>query len=67
MYIRTDDPVKDYDRYAEEQDKQLQKMPVCTYCGHHIQDEYLYEINDELICEECIKDNFRKNVEDYIE
>lgn len=67
MYIRTDDPVKDYDRYAEEQEKKLQKMPVCSYCDSHIQDEYLYEINDELICEECLKDNFRKNVEDYIE
>jgi hypothetical protein len=67
MYIRTDDPVKDYDRYAEEQDKLLEKCPVCSYCDKHIQDDYLYEINDELICEECIKDNFRKNVEDYIE
>ena len=66
MYF-TDDPVKDYDRYAEEQDKQLKKMPVCSYCDEHIQDEHLYEINDEVICEECINQNFRKNVEDYIE
>ena len=66
MYIRTDDPVRDYDRYAEEQDKLLQKMPVCSYCDNHIQDTYLYEIEGEIICEECIKDNFRKNVEDYI-
>lgn len=56
-----------YKKHAEEQDKLLQKCPVCTYCGQHIQDEYLYEINGELICEECVKDNFRKNVEDYIE
>lgn len=67
MYIRTDDPVKDYDRYAEDQDKLLQKMPVCSYCDKHIQDDCLYEINDEVICEECLKDNFRKNVEDYVE
>lgn len=62
----TDDPVKDYDRYAEEQDKQLQKLPKCSICDEHIQDDYFYEINDEVVCEECIKDNFRKNVEDYI-
>ena len=67
MYIRTDDPVKDYDRYAEEQNKQLQKLPVCSYCDTHIQDECLYEINDELICENCLNDNFRKNTEDFIE
>lgn len=67
MYIRTDDPVKDEMRYTEEKDNLLAKCPVCDYCNEHIQDEYLYEINDELICEECIKDNFRKNVEDYIQ
>lgn len=63
----TDDPVSDYNRYQEEQEKQLQKLPKCSHCCEHIQDEHLYEINDELICEECLKDNFRKNVEDYIE
>ena len=63
----TDDPVSDYNRYQEEQEKQLQKLPKCSHCDEHIQDEHLYEINDELICEKCIKDNFRKNVEDYIE
>ena len=63
----TDDPVKDHDRYQEEKDKQLQKLPKCSICDEHIQTDYLYEINDELICESCIKDNFRKPVEDYVE
>lgn len=63
----TDDPVSDYNRYQEEKDNQLQKFPKCSICDYHIQDDYLYEINDELICEECLNDNFRKNVEDYIE
>lgn len=63
----TDDPVKDYDRYQEEQGKQLQKLPKCSCCKTHIQDEHLYEINDEVVCEECLNQNFRKNVEDYIE
>lgn len=63
----TDDPVRDHDRYQEEQNKWLEKMPVCSICDEYIQDDYLYEINDEVICEECLKDNFRKNVEDYIE
>lgn len=66
MYF-TDDPVADEMRYTDEKDKQLQKLPKCSYCDEHIQDEHFYEINDEVICEECLKDNFRKNVEDYIE
>jgi hypothetical protein len=63
----TDDPVKDYDRYQEEQDKQLQKLPKCSYCDEHIQDEHFYEINDEVICEECLNQNFRKRTDDYVE
>lgn len=62
----TDDPVKDHDRYQEEKDNQLQKLPKCSYCDEHIQDEHFYEINDEVICEECLKDNFRKSVDDYV-
>ena len=67
MFFYTDDPAADYDRYSEEQDKQLQKYPQCSICDTYITDDYLYEINDEFVCEECLKDNFRKNVEDYIE
>ena len=63
----TDDPVKDYDRYDEEQTTQLQKLPVCSYCDEPIQDDYLYEFNDELICESCINEIFRKPVDDYVE
>lgn len=67
MYIRTDDPVRDEMNYTEEKDKLLQKMPKCSICDEHIQDDYLYEINGELFCEECVKDNFRKSVEDYVD
>ena len=56
-----------FDRYDAEQTTALEKRPVCSYCDNHIQDDFLYEINDELICEECLNDNFRKNVEDFIE
>lgn len=63
----TDDPVADFDRYDAEQQAKLEKLPVCSYCDTHIQDDYLYEINDEVICEECLNQNFRKNVEDFIE
>lgn len=65
MFV-TDDAVRDFMVHDAEQTAALEKMPVCEYCLEHIQDDFLYEINDEVICEECIKDNFRKNVEDYI-
>ena len=70
MYIgayRTDDPVADADRYfSEREERWLQRLPKCSECGEPIQTEECYEINDELICPDCLEFNHRKRVEDYI-
>lgn len=67
VFYRTDDPAADFDRWDAEQEAELEKLPVCSYCDLPIQDEYFYEINDEVICEECLNQNFRKSVDDYVE
>ena len=57
-----------YERWKQhdaEKQAELDKLPVCEYCGERIQDDYYFEINDECICEDCLNDNFRKSVEDY--
>ena len=56
-----------YRDYEEEQEKELEKYPVCSVCGEYITDEHYYDINDEFMCEECLKDNFRKSVDEYLE
>ena len=65
MYMRTDDPERDYDRYDAECEDRLDRLPRCIDCGEPIQDEYLYDLNGDIFCEECLKNNFRKNTEDY--
>lgn len=67
VFYRTDEPAADFDRYDAEQQKQLEKCPKCSMCDEYIQSDHFYEINDEVICEECINDNFRKNTEDFME
>lgn len=64
----TDDPVKDYDRYCNEQEEELEKLPQCVECGkdEHIQDDHYFLIDGEIYCYEHMVDNFRKNVEEYI-
>lgn len=61
--IFTDDPISDFERHDAEQQAKLDKLPRCSICDVPIQDDYYYEINDECICEECLNDNFRKDVE----
>lgn len=63
----TDNPVADFERYDREQQDKLAALPVCSECGEAIQDEYFYLINGENICEECLKDNYRKQVADFVE
>ena len=48
-----------------ELEKELEKLPKCSECGEHIQDEYCYEINGKYICESCM-DEHRKSVETII-
>ena len=67
MMFRTDDPVADFDRWDEEQQRQLEKLPKCAYCGEPIQDDIYFEINGEPVCEECLIEHHRKAVEDYVE
>lgn len=69
--FRGEDYVPDYadlyDQYEAAQQSEVDKLPKCDYCGEPIGDDYLYDINGDIICEECLKENFRKPVEDYID
>lgn len=67
MPYRTDDPIADAARYDAERERELRKRPKCGCCRHPIQDDYLFEVNGVLYCEECSNDEFRKPVDDYIE
>lgn len=64
--IFTDDPLSDFDRYGKQQEEWLNSCPVCDCCGEPIQDDFCYEINGDLICEDCLDMHFRKAVDDII-
>ena len=50
-----------------EQQKQLDRLPRCSECERPIQEEFCYEVNGELVCDECMNNNHRKWVDDYVE
>lgn len=58
----TDDPIADFNRYDREREAMEKKLPHCDYCDCVIYEEY-YKINGETLCEECLIDNFKHQVE----
>lgn len=48
-----------WQRHEAEMEEELQRLPVCDWCGEHIQDDCYYDINNEKVCECCIKDSRR--------
>lgn len=63
--IFTDDPVADAERHYAEQEAKLDRLPVCIHCGEKIQDDYYYEIFNECICEDCLNEHYRKEVDEW--
>ena len=66
MFI-TDDPLADFDRYEAEQQRRLERYPKCDYCDSHITDEFYYDLDGDIVCEDCLDRHFKKAVEDYVE
>lgn len=65
MY-RTDDPLQDFARHEQEVEDALALLPDCSVCGEKIQDTFCYNVNDELICQSCMKTYFVVETTDYM-
>ncbi len=62
----TGDPHRDFDRHDREQARALSRYPKCSCCGEHIQGDFVYVFEAERLCEDCLNENYRKYVDDYI-
>ena len=62
MFRYTDDPVADAAAYDEELARLEKEVPVCCYCNKPVADDYYYEINDEVICADCMQQHFKREV-----
>jgi uncharacterized OB-fold protein len=56
MY-RTDDPVRDAERYFSKLDEEYENGPKCEKCGEPL-DAFHYYVEDEHICEECLHEHY---------
>ena len=46
--------------WEREKEKELERRPVCEWCGQPIQDEYMYQIDNEDVCQACVDDWLRQ-------
>ena len=60
----TDNPITDFHRHDAEQEAELELLPICSECGHRIQDEHCFVINDMPIHESCMIKNYRVATDD---
>ena len=58
------DPLEDFDDWDLKNYEWLRKRPECCMCGQPIQEEYGYVIENGWFCEDCVKKEFRKWIEE---
>lgn len=54
-------------RHDEEQEMELQKLPICCYCEEPVQSEVYFEINDEIVCPYCLDEHFKRRTDEYVQ
>lgn len=65
-FFRTDDPLRDFDRYDAEQAAKEAMLPQCEKCGEHICDDEYFYINNEILCEECMRNEYARSTKDWL-
>ena len=49
------DNYRRWQMHDAEQEEALEKFPKCDFCEKVIQEDYLYDIDNEIYCEECME------------
>ena len=64
-YFRTGDPDADFMIRDMEQTMYEARLPVCDCCGEIINADFYWEIDGDILCEDCMNDRFRHYTDDY--
>ena len=61
--LRGEDPILDFVRYEDEQQRRLDRLPRCCYCAEVILEEFCYEIGGEYVCEACLQEYHKRPID----
>ena len=51
--------------HEAEKEAWLDRRPKCERCRKPIQDDYLFDVDGKIYCEDCMNEKFRHSSEDY--
>ena len=54
----------DFSDHDLEQEEWLRSRPKCSECKEHIQEDYCFNVDGEILCEDCMNDKYRVCTED---
>jgi formylmethanofuran dehydrogenase subunit E len=54
--MRTNNPYYDADRWEDQIEESYKYRPRCGWCDEKITSDYAYQVNDDLLCEDCFND-----------
>ena len=63
----TDDAERDFAMHDMEQARREARLPVCDKCKKRINDDIYFEINEEILCENCMSDEYARSTEDWLQ
>jgi hypothetical protein len=66
MYFRSGDPLDDFDRYDRMMASREARLPVCDRCHQRINEDEYFDIEGEILCEDCMRDRYSRSTEDYL-
>lgn len=61
------DPLRDWEKHDREQQAELDRLPKCFYCKDPIQGDFVFVFDKKCMCEECLNEHHRHNVEYYLD
>ena len=62
---RSDDLDRDLAAWQKEQQEWEDSLPTCDCCGEKV-DDYVFDIDGEILCIQCVIDKYRRDAEDYV-
>jgi transposase len=62
--FRSNDPIADFQRRERERQEWEDSLPHSDHCDEPV-DDYVYDIDGEILCIQCMIDKYRRDAEDY--